>query len=149
MRNNDIPKIIESTLRVMQMGYYFWFIVYVALGVLSVILPGLAAIGLWSGDTSKYLAGAGALAAAVFAFLRPHEYASGFDAATQAVWKTQIAHDLGQIGEKEISEELRRAVEITTFKYGGLAIASTQPENRPAGHADAVVDRDDDRRTRG
>jgi hypothetical protein len=87
----------------MQLGYFAWFAVYVLLGGLSVALPALAAIDIWNRGVGQMLAGGGALTSAVFAFLKPHEYATGYDNATQSVWKTLVSSDLLTQGSTKIS----------------------------------------------
>lgn len=111
--------LIETTLRHMSFSYYGWFAVYVGLGVTAVLLPGLAAVGIGSPETQRRLAAAAALVAATFAFLKPHEYATGFDAGKRLVWQTEIAWRLGTIDEAEVARRLEEAVAVTTFRYGG------------------------------
>ncbi len=53
-----------------------------------------------------------------FAFLKPHEYATAFDAGKQEALKAQLAYSLGQLNDAEVSVALGRAVDVTTFKYG-------------------------------
>jgi hypothetical protein len=105
----------------MQLGYFAWFAVYVLLGGLSVALPALAAIDIWNRGVGQMLAGGGALTSAVFAFLKPHEYATGYDNATQSVWKTLVSYKLSQIDTKTVNSELRKAMDITSYKYGGAS----------------------------
>jgi hypothetical protein len=70
--------------------------IYLVLGILSIDLPGLAAMTLFESKTNQALAGAGALAAAVFGFLKPHEYATGFDNAAQIAWQARNDFELGK-----------------------------------------------------
>jgi hypothetical protein len=127
-------ELIETTLRHMSRSYYAWYFIYIVLGVVGVMLPGLAALGVGGPDVSRRLAAAAALVAATFAFVKPHEYATGFDAAKQITWQTQIAYSLGTIDTAEVSRRLEQAVEVTTFRYGGRALTG-EPGEAPAGAA--------------
>lgn len=127
-------ELIETTLRHMSRSYYAWYFIFIVLGVIGVMLPGLAALGVGGPDVSRRLAAAAALVAATFAFVKPHEYATGFDQAKQIVWQTQVAYSLGTIDTPEVSRRLERAIEVTTFRYGGRALTG-DPADGPAGTA--------------
>lgn len=131
-------ELIDSTLRHMARSYYAWYFIFIVLGVTGVLLPGLAALGVGGPDMSRRLAAAAALVAATFAFVKPHEYATGFDAGKQIVWQTQIAYTLGTIDTEEVSRRLQQAVEVTTFRYGGRALTDT-PAPIPPGPAGAAL----------
>jgi hypothetical protein len=118
MEKQTTEEIIESVVRRMSLCYYFWGFIYVALGLLTVILPILITVDAF-GEGAWFLAPLTAIVAAIFAFLKPHEYATGYDAGTQEAWKTQIAYRIGQLNDAEVSAGLGRAIDITTFKYGG------------------------------
>jgi hypothetical protein len=82
-------EVIHKVLKIQQVGFYFWTVVYYGLGFLSIILPGVAAMGLYEGKVNQAFAGCGALAAALLGFLKAHELATGFDAAVQLAWITR------------------------------------------------------------
>ena len=116
--NNDATlREINSAISVMSWGYYFWFAVYFLMVILTVGLPGLAAIITNDPETSRYLAGGGALAAAMTHALKPHEYATGFDAGLQLLWKTRVALITGAIDAINASSALSKAIDLTTFRY--------------------------------
>ena len=111
---------VNSYLRLMIVGYYWWYFVYLVLGLGSIVLPGLAVMKWPSAEAVPWMAGAGSLAAAMFGFLKPHEYATGFDAATQTLLKVKASLQLGKPGEEGVVAEIHRAIDYTTFKYGNL-----------------------------
>jgi hypothetical protein len=119
---------INIAQRNMKNGYYYWYWMHILLGLIAIILPAIAAF--WHGlpiEQVKEFAGVGAVAAAIYAFVRPHELASSYDWACQHVWKTDISFNLGQIGEKEVAAQLGEAITATTFKYAA-------PDNKYAAH---------------
>ncbi len=118
---------IDDAIRVMQWGYFVWFGVYAVFVVLTVGLPGVAAMGLFGDWHDKMLAGAGALVAALLHALKPHEYATGYDAGVQLAWKTRIALVGGSIDEVAASREVAKAIDMTTFKYGAPATGRSKP----------------------
>jgi len=85
-------------------------------------LPGVAATQFVEPSTAKLLAGLGALAGAIFAFLKPHEYATAYDAAATAAWKAAVSARLGQLSEADAAIVLGQAIDKTMFKYGNLPI---------------------------
>lgn len=109
---------IEAVHRRMSAGYFFWFGTYATLGLAGVLLPGLIAMDAVPPGMVKIVAGAASMVAALLSFLRPQDYATGFDLGKQAAWKTRIAHDLGQSDAATVTSGLHRAVEATTFRYG-------------------------------
>ena len=114
-----VVAIAQGVINFMQLGYGVWITIYIILGILSVSLPGLAAMDVFeSPKTNKILAGTGALVAAIVAFLKPHEYATGFDAACQLAWKTRNDFQLGAIDNVGVAKQLGRALDLTTFRYG-------------------------------
>lgn len=117
MQKETTQQIIDNLARRMHTLYLFWGFVYVTLGLLSVILPILITVGALA-EYQHILPPLTAVVAAAFAFLKPHEYATGYDAGTQEAWKTQIAYSLGQLNDAEVSASLGRAIDVTTFKYG-------------------------------
>lgn len=117
MERQATEAIIESVVRRMTTYYLLWGFVYITLGLATVILPILITVGV-SDEALQILAPLTAIVAAVFAFLKPHEYATGFDAGKQEAWKTQIAYSLGQMDDAEVAAALGRAIDVTTFKYG-------------------------------
>jgi hypothetical protein len=120
MEKETTLQIIDRVARRMHTLYLFWGFLYVTLGLLSVILPILITVGALA-DYQHILPPLTAVVAAAFAFLKPHEYATGYDAGTQEAWKTRIAYSLGQLNDAEVSASLGRAIDVTTFKYGGNA----------------------------
>jgi hypothetical protein len=108
---------IDRLRRTLRWGYHFWYLLYLLFGGIAVLLPALAATGIWGDETTRLLAGFGAAWVALFTFLRPYEYASGFDKALQLVKKTKIAFDLGTIDAKEVQRRLHDALDMTTFDY--------------------------------
>lgn len=117
---NTIAAELEDAIKLMQRGYYLWFCIYIVLGSLSVALPAFAAI---APDVyfAKILAGSGAVAAAMFTFIKPYEYATGYDIALQSAWKAQLAHKAGLIDDKQVVGELHRSIDLTIFRYGPAA----------------------------
>lgn len=109
---------IDDAIRVMQGGYYLWFAIHIILGSLSIILPGIAAIGFFDEIAAKFLAAGGALSAALVQFLKPHEYATGYDLAVQLAWKTHIAFNSRTIDTNIAIEQINKAIDATTFRYG-------------------------------
>jgi len=124
---------ISSTLKIMMLGYIVWYALYFVLGVATVALPGLAAMGIGDDITRKILSGSGAISAAIFAFLRPHEIAGAYDAALQKVWQVEIAYNLGLLTPEAVSEGLVDAVKRSTFQYA--APAGAQPIGPATQHA--------------
>lgn len=98
------------------LGYYFWYALFLLLGGASIVLPGVAALGQ---EPAKVYAGLGALAAALFSFIRPNDYATGFDSAFQLAAQAETEHALGQIDEAAVSKTLSAAIQLMTFKYTG------------------------------
>lgn len=125
--DGDTGRLIADTLTHMSWSYYAWFAIYVGLGMIGVVLPGLAALGVGGPDVSRRFAAAAALVAATYTFLKPHEYATGFDAGKQLAWQTKIAWELGTIDDAEVARRLEAAVAVTTFKYGGRLPAPETP----------------------
>jgi hypothetical protein len=121
----------EGVIKFMQLGYAAWMAAYLILGILSIGLPGLAAMGLFGAKTNQALAGAGALVAAIFTFLKPHEYATGFDNAAQLAWKTLNDFQLGAIDNVDVAKQLGHALALTTFRYGATSHAphNVEPPN--------------------
>ena len=117
--NETSLQVASYTLGTMVTGYYFWFIVYVLLGIMSVALPGAAAL-LHDPEQARISAGLGAISAAVFAFLRPNELASAYDAAATVAWKAKVRARLGQLTREEAATILNEAIDRAGLKYGGL-----------------------------
>lgn len=118
----DTPlAVIQNTLRIVACGYYFWFILYVILGIASVALPSAIAADIWPGS-ARIIAGCGALCGAVLAFLKPHEYATAYDAALTELWKLEVKARLGNLTDAEAADGVERAIAKTAFKYGNLAL---------------------------
>ena len=117
MNKEHTQQVIDQGVRRMSTFHALWGFTYVALGLLSVILPILITVGALSAY-QHILPPLTAIVAAAFAFLKPHEYATGYDAGKQEAWKTQIAYSLGQMNDAEVSAALGRAIDVTTFKYG-------------------------------
>ena len=117
--NRDaVLKEIDDAIRIMQWGYSVWFGAYAVFAILTVGLPGIAAMGLFGDWHDKVLAGTGALFAALLHALKPHEYATGYDAGVQLAWKTRVALVGGLIDEPAASRDIGKAIDLTTFKYG-------------------------------
>jgi hypothetical protein len=112
--------VARATLCTLVIGYYFWFILYVLLGIASIALPGVAAAVLQDPNDVKTYAGLGAIAAAVFAFLRPHDQASAYDAAAIIAWKTKVQARLGLLTQEDTASQLQKAIEKAGLKYGNL-----------------------------
>ena len=51
--------------------------------------------------------------------LKPHEYATGYDAGLQLAWKTRIAFIAEAIDAAAAAKDIRRAIDLTTFQYAG------------------------------
>jgi|SRR5262245_24508970 hypothetical protein len=118
-QSDPISDSIENVLRTLQWGYYVWFFIYVILLLLSVGLPGIAAMGIFAGVVEvKTLAGAGALSAAVNHALRPQEYATAYDAGVQLAWKTRVSWIAKTLDPEGVARDLKKAIDRTTFKYG-------------------------------
>ena len=118
MKNSPLD-VTASTLSVMARGYYFWFILYFVLGAICIALPLAITADIWP-DCAKKIAAAAAFASAIFTFLRPHEFATAYDAAATSVWKAKVRARLGQLTEAEAAAILQDAIDKTTFKYGNL-----------------------------
>jgi len=116
--NKELLEEVDDAIKVFLSWYRAWFFVYISLVVLTILLPGLAAMGIFTDLTNRLLAGAGALLVAVSSALKPHEYATAFDAGGQLAWKTGISLVAGTIDKETAAKELRRAIDLTTFKYG-------------------------------
>jgi len=114
---------VEGTFHVLLRGYYLWLTIYIILGVATVILPGIAATGFVVPDTAKVLAGLGALSSAIFAFLKPNDCATAYDAAATTAWKATLSARLGQLSEADAATILGQAIDKTMFKYGNLPSA--------------------------
>lgn len=115
---------INTGIRIMRFGYYAWFVVHVVLGIATVVLPGLAAMAVFDDVITRWLAGAGALVGAVVSFLRPYEYATGYDAGLQRAWRARILLTCDSIDVPTAGRELAKAVDLTTFRYGTGADSS-------------------------
>jgi hypothetical protein len=109
--------------------YFIWYIVYVVLGVGSIVLPALAAFGLNLGtdNSTKYLAGLGSLAAALFGFFKPNEYISAFDAAIAEFRSLRFEFDA--LSDKEKASRFGNAVRLMAFKYHGLSTSQPRDGN--------------------
>jgi hypothetical protein len=117
----DALQFIQREINRHAMGYYLWFMLYVLLGTASIALPAVAALGIW--DNKPYgtmFAGLGSIVAAVFAFLKPHEYASGYDFAVQTAINVKASFFMGRITSVEAAALLNKANEAVIFKYAGL-----------------------------
>jgi hypothetical protein len=112
--------VTSRTLLVLFCGYYFWFVVYILLGIASIALPGAAAVLVIDTAELKLFAGLGAVAAALFTFLRPHEQAAAYDAAIIIAWKAKVQARMGLLSEKDAASELEKAIDKTALKYGNL-----------------------------
>ena len=119
METQSTQQVIDSVVRRMSTFYAFWGILYITLGLLTVLLPILITVDAFGEGVQKILPPLTAIVAAGFAFLKPHEYATAYDAGKQEAWKTQIAYSLGQMDDADVSAALGRAIDVTTFKYGG------------------------------
>jgi hypothetical protein len=99
--------------------YYLWFIIYLALGLATIILPGLAAMGIDFGvaNGEKYIAGSGALAAAMFGFLKPNDYAAAFDAAIAEIRSLRTRFD--SLPPEATNNRLDVIFNLMAFKYQG------------------------------
>lgn len=113
----------------MNNGYTLWYRIYVIFVILTVGLPAVAAIGLFhapiagcSPTIDNILAGAGALFAALSHAIKPHEFATGFDAGLQRIWKARIRYVAGAIDEQSAAEEIGKAIDLVTFRYGGKGL---------------------------
>jgi hypothetical protein len=132
-KNEAAKHRLTSTLSTLLRGYYFWFFLFVFLGTSSVALPGLAAMGIWPPHFNQFLSGGGALAATLFAFLKPHSFTTGYDGAVQLMRKTLLSFELGQCTDEQIVEAYAEAMEMTTFKYQNIISSdSTEAERRKA-----------------
>lgn len=100
-------------------GYYTWFAIHVILIVLTVGLPAIASMGIFDGVWNKVLAGSAAITAAITHAVRPHEYATAYDAGIRVIWSTRVSFLVKSIDATAASEEIRKAIEIITFRYGG------------------------------
>jgi hypothetical protein len=110
-----VLKEINKAISMLSWGYYVWFFIYVVMVILTVGLPGVAA--LLSDPLSRYFAGCAAIVAAVSHALKPHEYATGFDVGLQLAWKTRISFVAGGINAADAAKDIRRAIDLTTFRY--------------------------------
>jgi hypothetical protein len=109
--------------------YFIWYIVYALLGVGSIVLPALAALGLDLGidNSSKYFAGLGSLAAALFGFFKPNEYISAFDAAIAELRSLRFEFD--GLTEGERAKRFGDAVRLMAFRYHGLSTSQPRDAN--------------------
>jgi hypothetical protein len=117
--------------------YYLWFFIYLILGAGAIILPGLSAMGMTLGlgvDGPKYLAGLGALAAAIYGFFKPNDYVAAFDAAIAEC--RSLRNRLGRIPDAEKDQRMDVIVHLMSFKYDGTLSrlreqAAAAPPARP------------------
>jgi hypothetical protein len=131
MEKQSTEDIITGVVNRMAALYSFWAFMYIGLGLLTVVLPILITVKAF-GTYQDYIPPLTAIVAAAFAFLKPHEYATGYDAGKQEAWKTQIAYRLGQMNEAEVSVALGRAIDVTTFKYGArVSDPVADPKDKP------------------
>ena len=107
---------IDETLRMATLGYVGWYIAHVVLGICSIALPAIAAT--LPAEMAKYFSVAGAVAAAIVVFVRPHDFATAFDNACVSVWRTSVEFSLRRLTSAEVSDRLSAAIEILAFKYG-------------------------------
>ena len=121
MGKEQQQQLIDETFGTLRRGYYLWYLGYIVLGISSIVLPALAAIGVWPQAVGQILAGAGAVVSAVFVFLKPNEYASGFNEAKQRVWRAKIGYSLGTLDEHGVDKEISEALKIITYRYAGVA----------------------------
>src|SRR5262245_1793625 len=118
-QSDPISDQIEKVLRTLKWGYHVWFWVYAILLLLSVGLPGIAAMGIFENVADiKTLAGAGALSGAVSHALKPHEYATAYDAGVQVAWKTRVSWIAKTLDANGVARNLGMAIDHITFKYG-------------------------------
>lgn len=103
----------------MQSGYYLWYWIHIILGIATITFPATAAIIPFETQTVKLLSGFGALCGAIYAFVRPHDFASGYDRACQDVWRVDVAFNLKTIMEADVAKGLEKAIRWTTFRYNG------------------------------
>ena len=108
---------LDNATRVLKAGYYVWFLVFLGFTILTVGLPLMAALDLFQSETNRLLAGSGALAAALANAIKPHEYATAFDVALQSIWKTRVLFVGGNLDEGDVSLEIAKAIDLTTFRY--------------------------------
>ena len=84
----QVMREIDETLRMATLGYVGWYIAHVVLGICSIALPAIAAT--LPAEMAKYFSVAGAVAAAIVVFVRPHDFATAFDNACVSVWRTSV-----------------------------------------------------------
>lgn len=114
---DPVKKEILEAIWELQKGYYIWFSVYIVFLVAGVLFPGIAAMGVLPDPGTKIFAGIGTLFIALTHALKPHEYATAYDAGVQLCWKVEVAYVAKTMDDKAVSEALQRAIDMTTFKY--------------------------------
>jgi hypothetical protein len=77
-------------------------------------------------DSARVLSAFGAVAAAVLAFLKPHEYATAYHGAAVTLWNTMARARLGELSSQEAIAAIDRAVDNLAFRYGGYRTDSQE-----------------------
>jgi hypothetical protein len=102
-----------------------WFAVHIIVGTGSIVLPGLAAMSLTGhsigGSDINILAGAGAISAAIYQFLRPHQLATIYEAASTEAWQVLVLLETTEISPGEAGKRIAKAMEIAKASYAGLS----------------------------
>ncbi len=115
---DTVKKHIDEYVSFYQKGYIVWMIIYAVLGCLAVGLPIVSTQ--FEKPYSEWLALGGAVATAVFAFLRPNVFATAYDNAAQMADDASSRFILGQISSKDVADILGQANLITRGNYTGL-----------------------------
>lgn len=113
--------------------YIIWYAVYLGLGVTSIVGASAAAMDLkdaagvsrWN---PRVCAAIAALSASLFGFLKPNDYVNGYDAALTVIAKARVSYSTKQMTDQQAVAELNKAIDLTAFKYGGLAAGTPQKD---------------------
>jgi hypothetical protein len=133
--HQEILNQVQTVLRFMERWYTICYGVHLSLGLCAIIMPALGAMQIRVlGLAPTLLAGIGSLAAATHGFIRPSEYATAFDNATQIVWNAEQQFMLGTIDSVEVGKAIESAIRMTSFRYtplDGAQITPAKDQARP------------------
>jgi hypothetical protein len=128
----SLLKIVQSRLARVRRHYYVWFYIWLVLGLGAIVLPLLAALAPISDEQiSRILAGAGAIAAASFGFLRPHVNAQQYHDDLRRTRDIETAVQLGVLTPPQIWDRFQKPPgRAIGDDYSGLAEKKVDPRGQ-------------------